>query len=164
MPIPPYVLHLRSMVGTELLWMPGVTAVVLRATSHGADEVLLVKRSDNGAWTPVTGIVDPGEDPHVTAVREVEEEACVVVEVERLVWVSATSVVTHVNGDLGQYLDHTFRCRWVSGEPRPGDDESTDAGWFPLDALPQMRQVFLDRIAVAVANPTDVRLGPLARD
>ena len=164
MPIPPYVSHLRSMVGTELLWMPGVTAVVLRAARHGADQVLLVKRSDNGAWTPVTGIVDPGEDPHVTAVREVEEEACVVVEVERLVWVSATSVVTHVNGDLGQYLDHTFRCRWVSGEPRPGDDESTDAGWFPLDALPQMRQVFLDRIAVAVANPTDVRLGPLARD
>ena len=94
--------------------------------------------SDNGAWTPVTGIVDPGEDPHVTAVREVEEEACVVAEVERLVWVSASGVVTHVNGDLGQYLDHTFRCRWVSGEPRPGDDESTDARFFPLDALPPM--------------------------
>jgi 8-oxo-dGTP pyrophosphatase MutT (NUDIX family) len=161
MPIPPYVSHLRTMVGTELLWMPGVTAVVLRAAADGGDEVLLVKRSDNGAWTPVTGIVDPGEDPHVTAVREVEEEACVVAEVERLVWVSASGVVTHVNGDLGQYLDHTFRCRWVSGEPRPGDDESTDAQWFPLDALPRMGQVFHDRIAVAVDNPTDVRLGPL---
>ena len=162
MPIPPYVSHLRTMVGTELLWMPGVTAVVLRTGADGADEVLLVKRSDNGAWTPVTGIVDPGEDPHVTAVREVEEEACVVAEVERLVWVSASGVVTHVNGDLGQYLDHTFRCRWVSGEPRPGDDESTDARWFPLDALPRDgAQVFRDRIAVAVDNPADVRLGPL---
>ncbi len=126
MPIPPYVAHLRTMVGRELLWMPGITAVVLRE-GEGGPEVLLVRRSDNGAWTPVTGIVDPGEHPHVTAVREVEEEACVVAEVERLVWVSATEVVTHVNGDLGQYLDHTFRCRWVSGEPRPGDDESTDA-------------------------------------
>ena len=162
MPIPPYVSHLRTMVGTELLWMPGVTAVVLRPGVDGADEVLLVKRSDNGAWTPVTGIVDPGEDPHVTAVREVEEEACVVAEVERLVWVSASGVVTHVNGDLGQYLDHTFRCRWVSGEPRPGDDESTDARFFPLDALPQMRQVFRDRIAVAVDDPRDVVLGPLS--
>ncbi|KRC88066.1 ADP-ribose pyrophosphatase [Terrabacter sp. Root85] len=162
MPIPPYVSHLRTMVGTELLWMPGVTAVVLRTSADGADEVLLVKRSDNGAWTPVTGIVDPGEDPHVTAVREVEEEACVVAEVERLVWVSASGVVTHVNGDLGQYLDHTFRCRWVSGEPRPGDDESTDARFFPLDALPQMRQVFRDRIAVAVDDPRDVVLGPLS--
>ncbi|WP_330476278.1 NUDIX hydrolase [Terrabacter sp. C0L_2] len=162
MPIPPYVSHLRTMVGTELLWMPGVTAVVLREVSGGADEVLLVRRSDNGEWTPVTGIVDPGEDPHVTATREVEEEACVVAEVERLVWVSASGVVTHLNGDLGQYLDHTFRCRWVSGEPRPGDDESTDARWFPLDALPEMRQVFRDRIAIAVDNPADVVLGPVA--
>jgi len=162
MPIPPYVSHLRTMVGTELLWMPGITAVVLRAAADGTDEVLLVKRSDNGAWTPVTGIVDPGEDPHVTAVREVEEEACVVAEVERLVWVSASGVVTHDNGDLGQYLDHTFRCRWVSGEPRPGDDESTDARFFSLDALPQMGQVFRDRIAVAVDDPRDVVLGPLA--
>ena len=165
MPIPPYVSHLRTMVGTELLWMPGVTAVVLREVAgggEGSEEVLLVRRSDNGEWTPVTGIVDPGEDPHVTATREVEEEACVVAEVERLVWVSASGVVTHLNGDLGQYLDHTFRCRWVSGEPRPGDDESTDARWFPLDALPQMRQVFRDRIAIAVDNPADVVLGTVA--
>ena len=159
MPIPPYVLHLRSMVGTELLWMPGITAVVLRETARGVDEVLLVKRSDNGQWTPVTGIVDPGEDPHVTAVREVEEEACVVAEVERLVWVAATGVVTHVNGDLGQYLDHTFRCRWVEGDPRPGDDESTDARWFPLDGLPPLTDLHRERIAVAAENPANVRLG-----
>jgi 8-oxo-dGTP pyrophosphatase MutT (NUDIX family) len=165
MPIPSYVAHLRTMVGRELLWMPGVTAVVLRdggsgsGAGGGALEVLLVKRSDNGEWTPVTGICDPGEDPHVTAVREVLEEACVVVEVERLVWVRATGVITHSNGDLGQYLDHTFRCRWVSGHPRPGDDESTDARWFPLDALPEISRVHADRIACAVENPADVRLG-----
>ena len=175
MPIPPYVSHLRTMVGRELLWMPGVTAVVLRDGADGTDgtdgtggpggpggsqqEVLLVRRSDNGAWTPVTGIADPGEHPHVTAVREVLEEASVVAEVERLVWVSATGVVTHVNGDLGQYLDHTFRCRWVAGDPVPGDDEASEAGWFALDAMPEMAQRFIDRIAVAVQNPRDVRLG-----
>lgn len=159
MPIPPYVAHLRTMVGRELLWMPGVTAVVLRERRGGVDQVLLVRRSDNGAWTPVTGIVDPGEEPHVTAVREVEEEACVVAEVERLVWVSATDVVTYPNGDRAQYVDHTFRCRWLSGEPRPGDDESTEAGWFPLDELPPMAQWHRDRMAVAADNPTDVRLG-----
>jgi 8-oxo-dGTP pyrophosphatase MutT (NUDIX family) len=158
MPIPAYVAHLRTMVGRELLWMPGVTAVVLREAPDGL-EVLLVKRSDNGQWTPVTGIVDPGEHPHLAAVREVLEEASVVAEVERLVWVRATGVIRHPNGDLGQYVDHTFRCRWVSGDPHPGDDESTDARWFPLDGLPQMSQVHTDRIACAVENPRDVRLG-----
>ncbi|MGW5240872.1 NUDIX hydrolase [Monashia sp. NPDC004114] len=158
MPIPAYVAHLRTMVGRELLWMPGVTAVVLRDGPHGP-EALLVKRSDNGEWTSVTGIVDPGEHPHLAAVREVLEEASVVAEIERLVWVRATGVIRHANGDLGQYVDHTFRCRWVSGDPRPGDDESTEARWFPLDALPQMSQVHTDRIACAVENPRDVRLG-----
>ena len=91
--------------------------------------------------------------------RKVLEEASVVAEVERLVWVQAEGVATHANGDVAQYLDHTFRLRWVSGDPAPGDDEATDAGWFALDALPEMRQKYLDRIACAVANEPDVRLG-----
>jgi len=162
MPIPPYVAHLRTMVGQQLLWMPGVTAVVLRPAGDGVGEqVLLIRRTDNGQWTPVTGIIDPGEQPHATAEREALEEASVVVEVERLVWVSAGDPVTHANGDLAQYLDHTFRCRWVSGDPEPGDDEASEAGWFGIGELPPMRRLFLDRIACAVENPTDVRLGPL---
>ncbi len=159
MPIPPYVAALRRAIGHELLWLPGCTAVVLREGDAGP-EVLLIRRTDNGAWTPVTGIVDPGEDPHVAAVREVLEEASVVAEVERLVWVSAGRPVRHVNGDLAQYLDHTFRCRWVSGEPRPGDDEASAAGWFPVDALPVMQEHFQQRIAEALRDGPEVRLGP----
>jgi 8-oxo-dGTP pyrophosphatase MutT (NUDIX family) len=160
MPIPPFVVHLRGMVGRELLWLPGVTSVVLRPARDGSeDEVLLIRRVDNGEWAPITGIVDPGEDPDVTAVREALEEASVVIAVERLVWVSAGDPVTHVNGDLAQYLDHTFRCRWVSGDPAPGDDEASDARWFSLASLPPMRQLFIERIACAVDNPSEVRLG-----
>lgn len=148
------------MIGHDLLWLPGCTAVVLRERGDGhSSEVLLLRRSDTGEWTPVTGIIDPGEEPHVAAVREVLEETCVVAEVERLVWVRAGDVVRHVNGDHAQYLDHTFRCRWVSGDPRPGDDEATEAAWFGVADLPPMRQVFLDRIACALADPGDVRLG-----
>ncbi|HET7398872.1 MAG TPA: NUDIX domain-containing protein [Intrasporangium sp.] len=158
MPIPPFVTALRRRVGHDLLWLPGVTAVVVRGADAGP-EVLLVRRADNGSWTPVTGIVDPGEDPHVTAVREVLEEASVVAEVERLVWVAAGDVVTHPNGDRAQYLDHTFRCAWVSGEPVPGDDECTDAGWFAPHALPQMPERHRVRVEWALADEPGVRLG-----
>ncbi len=171
MPIPPFVALLRRKIGHDLLWMPGITAVVLRERPSGTGsgrvategssttEVLLIKRSDTGAWTPVTGITDPGEQPHVTAEREVAEEAGVVARVERLVWVSSGRPMVHQNGDHAQYLDHTFRCRWVSGEPAPGDDEASEAAWFSLDALPQMTRRFTERIAVAMANEPDVRLG-----
>ena len=147
MPIPDFILALREKVGHDPLWLLGVTAVVLRG-----DEVLLVRRSDNGNWSPVTGIVDPGEHPAVTAVREVDEETGVTCHVEALVAVSVTEPVVHVNGDRAQYVDHTFLCRYDGGEPHPADDESTDAGWMPLGALPSMKPVYLQRIQDAVGH------------
>lgn len=63
------------------------------------DRVLLVKRADDGAWTPVAGIVDPGEQPHLAALREVLEETGVTAKLERLVWLTVTEMVTYENGD-----------------------------------------------------------------
>jgi 8-oxo-dGTP pyrophosphatase MutT (NUDIX family) len=141
--------------------LPGATAVVLREGASGL-EVLLVERADDGAWSSVCGIVDPGEEPGEAAVREVAEEAGVVVEVERLVWMSVTDLVTYYNGDQTQYIDHTFRCRWVSGEPYPADGEATAARWYPADALPDMPRVHRDRIDVALADRPECLLGRLA--
>lgn len=146
MPIPDFVVELRERVGHAELWLPGVTAVVRRA-----HEILLVRRSDNGEWTPITGIVDPGEQPAVTARREVLEETGVGAEVERLVWVNAGPPVLHTNGDRARYLDHCFCCCYVEGEAHVADDESVDVAWFAIDHLPTMRPIFGERIACALA-------------
>lgn len=147
-------------MGHAPLWLTGVTAVVLRDT-EGRQEVLLVRRADTDEWSPVTGIVEPGQEVHEAAVREVEEEASVVAQVDRLVWVSTTDMVTHVNGDQAQYVDHTFRLRWVAGEPAVGDDENHEARWWPVDDLPTMRPHFGDRVQVALGDDPQVRLGAL---
>ncbi len=130
MPIPDFIVELRELIGHRHLWLPGVTAVVRRD-----DEILLVQRADNGAWTPVTGIPDPGEEPAAAAVREVLEETGVTARVDRLAscWVSGP--VTHANGDVATYLDVTFACTWVSGEPYVADDESSDVAWVRRDDL-----------------------------
>lgn len=133
MPTPDFVLALRRKVGTDPLPLVGTTAVVLRG-----DRVLLGRRSDNGALTPITGIVDPGEEPADAAVRETLEEAGVVCRVERLAWVHQIPRVTYENGDQSDYLDLTFRCTWVSGDPYPADGEMTEVGWYDLDALPTL--------------------------
>ena len=78
MPIPPFVVALRELVGTRELWLPAVTAVVRRG-APGQQEVLLTERADNGQWAPITGILDPGEEPAVGAAREALEETGVVV-------------------------------------------------------------------------------------
>ena len=122
------------MIGHHPLWLPGVTAVITR----GDDHILLVKRSDNGAWTPVTGIVDPGEEPAIAAAREALEETGVVISVDRLAATTVLPEFTYDNGDRASYLDLTFACTWLSGEAYVADDESTDVRWWPIDDLPPM--------------------------
>nr|WP_300151830.1 NUDIX domain-containing protein [Propionicimonas sp.] len=158
MPTPEFVLSLREKVGNTRLWLSGATAVVVR-DGHREEEVLLVRRADTGSWTPVAGIVDPAEHPHLTAVREVEEEAGIVVEIERLVWLTVTEVITYDNGDQTQYIDHVFRCRWVSGEPYPADGEASAAAFFPLSELPPMSPRHAEQVRVAIADEPECRLG-----
>ncbi|MFG6477054.1 NUDIX domain-containing protein [Microbacterium sp. P06] len=130
MPTPDFILELRELVGTRPLPLVGVTAVIIRG-----DDVLLGRRSDNGALTPVTGIVDPGEEPADAACREALEEAGLVVRADRLTWVHQIPRVTYDNGDQSDYLDLTFRCSWVSGDPFPVDAEMTEVGWYPLSDI-----------------------------
>ncbi|NYI42234.1 NUDIX hydrolase [Demequina lutea] len=150
MPTPDFVLDLRAKIGHDLLWLSGVTAVVLRVTAPAGLEVLLVRRADTGAWTPVTGIIDPGEQPAVAGAREVLEEADIVAVPEALTSVRSLPPMKYANGDLSQYLDLTFRFRYVSGEPHPADGENTDAAWFPVDAMPPMSADMASRVASAL--------------
>ena len=158
MPTPEFILALREKVGTTRLWLSGATAVVVRETGEDP-EVLLVRRADNGEWTPVAGIVDPGEHPHQAAVREVAEEAGVTAEVERLVWLTVTEVVTYSNGDETQYIDHVFRCRWTAGEPHPVDGEASEAAFFPHTQLPPMSARHTEQVRIALTNHPETRLG-----
>jgi 8-oxo-dGTP pyrophosphatase MutT (NUDIX family) len=145
-PIPEFVVEIRKLVGQHELWLPGITAVVTRG-----DEVLLVQRADNGAWTPITGIPDPGEEPAVAAAREALEETGVVVSVDRLASTGVHAGIVHTNGDRASYLDLTFACSYVSGEAHVADDESQDVRWYPRDALPPMSATMSERIGAALS-------------
>lgn len=151
MPTPDFIRDLRHHIGTRELWIPAARGVVLRRPCVGdgngtavpaggsaaETEVLLVRRADNGAWTVTSGILEPGEDPALGAVREVQEETGVVARPVRVAGVFATGLVRYPNGDACRYLDTVLEMEPVSGQARVNDDESVEVGWFAVSALPE---------------------------
>ena len=79
------ILELRERIGHMPLWLIGVTGYVRRDDGL----VLLEQRTDNGKWTLVTGINEPGEEPADTVAREAKEETGVDVIVTDLVSVKS---------------------------------------------------------------------------
>ncbi|MFE5400226.1 NUDIX hydrolase [Streptomyces sp. NPDC004596] len=148
MATPDFIRTLRASAGTQLLWLPGVTAIVFDDDGR----VLLGRRSDTRRWSVIGGIPEPGEQPAACAVREVFEETAVRCVPERVVLVQALEPVTYTNGDVCQYMDITFRCRAVGGEARVNDDESLEVGWFTVDALPDLHEFGRLRIKQAMSE------------
>ncbi|OEU96491.1 NUDIX hydrolase [Streptomyces oceani] len=147
MATPEFIRTLRETAGHQLLYLPGVSAVVFDDDGR----VLLGRRSDNGRWSIIGGIPEPGEQPADAVLREIHEETAVRSVPERIVLVEAIAKpVTYPNGDQCQFMDVCFRCRAVGGEARVNDEESLDVGWFDVDALPPMEEFVVQRIKLAM--------------
>jgi len=114
---------------------PGTCAAVFNERG----EILLQKRADNGFWSMPGGAVDPGESVQQGVLREVWEETGLHVRVVRLVGVYSDPrnymITQYPGGDIVHNVSLCFVCEWVSGTLQISH-ESTDIGYFPLDALP----------------------------
>jgi 8-oxo-dGTP pyrophosphatase MutT (NUDIX family) len=125
--------------GTETRPREAATVIVLRGGAETL-EVLLVKRNPEqrfmgGAWVFPGGAVDPGEDHRVAGVREVEEEAGVVIP-------DAASLVEFSRWITPKQVKIRFDTRFFlapapdGAQPRPDGAETVDHGWFtPRGAL-----------------------------
>jgi ADP-ribose pyrophosphatase YjhB (NUDIX family) len=131
---------------------PGVSAVIF----GGSGRVLLERRSDNGYWGLPGGGVDIAESVENAVVREVFEETGLRVTVERLIGIYSDprfyTIMSYPDGGLVHYVTTVFVCSRRDGELRISD-ESTDIGYFDVDALPQDTLVsHTQRIQDAIAN------------
>ena len=160
MPISPYVRALRERVGTALLLLPSVTAIIYDADGR----ILLVRERDGGVWSTPGGVIEPDETPADAVVREAWEETGLLVAPVRLMGVYGGPgfVVRYASGDQVQYVMSVFACEPRGGTLRPAGDETADARWFserdaaalPLSPwLPPMLPTFFARPTVADFHP-----------
>jgi ADP-ribose pyrophosphatase YjhB (NUDIX family) len=146
--IPEFLRELRATIGHQLILLPGVSAVVFDDDLR----VLLVRRADNGEWTIVGGIPEPGEQPAEAVVREIYEETAVHAVAERVISIFTEQPIAYPNGDQVQFTTITFRCKAVGGAAKVNDDESTEVGWFALDELPPLGEGCRTRIRQALGD------------
>src|SRR5438876_524188 len=92
---PRFIRELREHIGHGLINVPAVSAIILDEDRR----VLLQRRSDNGRWSTIGGVVEPGESPAQAVVREAWEETSLKVAPERIIGVYQLPKVTYPNGD-----------------------------------------------------------------
>jgi 8-oxo-dGTP diphosphatase len=114
------------------------------------DEVLVIKRRDNGHWEMPGGILELGETFEQGVIREVHEETGITVTVERL-----TGIYKNMTQGIVALV---FRCRPGPQAPHP-TDEVTEVRWIPRDlACDNMNPAFAIRVNDAFDSTANVRV------
>jgi 8-oxo-dGTP pyrophosphatase MutT (NUDIX family) len=109
--------------------------VAFRRTGAGVD-VLIVRIGDPGRWQLPKGIVDAGESPEITAVRETREEGGVDTElVAPLEKIEYWYVGDDADGTRVRFhkFVHFFLLEYIAGDPSAHDWEVAEARWATID-------------------------------
>jgi ADP-ribose pyrophosphatase YjhB (NUDIX family) len=105
-----------------------------------ANQVLLQRRADNGAWALPGGRIEIAETVEQCAVRETFEETGLHVAIKRLVGVYSDPkdycILRYPDGYTVHYVVMVFEVEQVGGELQLSD-ESTDLCFFDVDKLPE---------------------------
>ena len=109
-----YINALRAKIGTQLLLLPSVAAVI----HDKSGRLLLQQKASGEGWSLPAGGIEPGETPEMAVEREVLEETGLTVTSTKLLKVFAGRDFryTYPNGDQVEYTVALFRC-WTEGVP-----------------------------------------------
>ena len=131
-----YIKDIRAKIGSDLLLVPGVAAII----RNDKGQVLAQKNRD-GQWNLPAGGIDPGEKPAQAIVREIFEETGLVARPTRIIGVIGGAPeyrIEYPGGDTIESTTVVFACEIVGGEIEPQDDETARLKYFDPDKMPRL--------------------------
>lgn len=117
--------------------VPSANVIVV----NDQDEILMIRRTDNGNWAVPGGGMDVGESMTDAAIRETREETGIKCEITGLVgiYTNPRHVILYTsNGEVRQEFSIAFTARPVGGELRPSS-ETSEPRWVSTTAIPDLQ-------------------------
>ena len=113
-PMGAYMAWLRTRVGTALVLVPSVNAVVRDADGR----ILLQRHREGRDWGLPGGAIEPEEDPADALVREVREETSLEVAIGRVIgaYGGPDATLHYDNGDVTSHVRIAYEVTVVGGE------------------------------------------------
>jgi len=144
-----YILELRQLVGSRPLIMVGATLLLLNRD----DQLLMMRRTDNGCWGVPGGGMEPGETFEETINRESREEIGVTVrQLEFFNLYSGPDFhYIYPNGDeiygvTAVYLAHNFDGRIMLNSEEHSEYCFFDISNLPENTSPPIKPILKDLI------------------
>ena len=101
------------------------------------DKILFQRRSDNGKWGLVGGLLELDETYEEAALREAKEETGLDVKLDYFLGIFHNHDMMWNNGDKAHTIGAFYVASVVSGEPRI-DEESLELRYFGKDEIPEL--------------------------
>lgn len=127
-----YIHELRRLTGPRKLILNCAGAVIIQN-----EKILFQRRTDNGKWGLIGGLVEMNETYEQAALREVREETGLEVKLDSFLGIYHNHNMVWSNGDAAHVISAMFTASIVSGEPRV-DGESYELRFFGKDEIPEL--------------------------
>lgn len=129
-----YVKYIRGLVGHNKIIMNAAACIVVNENN----EILLQLRGDDHFWGLPGGIMEMGELPTESAVREVYEETGYNVEITSFLGDYHNLDKHWPGGDSAHIICFIYTAKIVSGKMVIDMDETLDLKWYSYDDLPEI--------------------------
>lgn len=145
-----YIHELRNITGPRKLILNCAGALIVKD-----NRILFQRRTDNGKWGLIGGLLEMNETYEEAALREVREETGLEVRLDSFLGIFHNHNMVWSNGDAAHVISAMYTASIISGEPRI-DEESYELRFFGRDEIPALFAE--DHIASLEAYWSGVRL------
>ena len=127
-----YIHELRKEIGPRKIILNCAGPLIIKD-----DRILFQRRTDNGPWGLIGGLLEMNETYQQAALREVREETGLEVRLDHFLGIFHNHNMVWSNGDAAHVVSAMFTASIVSGEPRI-DEESYELRFFGKDEIPEL--------------------------